>query len=300
MASMASRRHDIRDGWIEARPRLSKPMVALAAAAAVGLVVLAFLIWRAPTSAPIAWAALGTQDAHSLAFVDDDPQRLLFGHHDGILESRDGGRTWSPLPLRDDAMSMAPASDGSIVVAGHDVFTASRDGGASWAPIPTDLPSLDIHGFTRDPVDPARMWASLAIGGLWRSSDFGATWIKVRSDNVVHPTAIGDGSGSRLLAVDANGLVASVDGGATWVTLGAPPTYPMTSLAATPDGRTIYAGALDGLFRSDDGGATWARTGFRGSAFAAATTSDGASIAVVTQQAELYRSLDHGATWPGP
>jgi hypothetical protein len=106
------------------------------------------------------WATLRTQDVHSLAFVGGDPAHVLLGHHGGLLESRDGGpRTWSALPVRDDAMTMAPADDGSIVIAGHLVFTASRDGGATWASITADLPSLDIHGSTRDPADPARMWA---------------------------------------------------------------------------------------------------------------------------------------------
>lgn len=248
----------------------------------------------------MAWATLRTQDVHSLAFVGGDPEHLLFGHHGGLLESRDGGRTWSALPVRDDAMSMTPADDGSIVIAGHLVFTASRDGGATWSSIPADLPSLDIHGFTRDPADPARMWAYLATGGLWASTDFGAHWSEVRTDNVAFPLAVRDGATTRLLGVDANGLVTSIDGGRTWATQGSPPTYPMTGLAATLEGRTVYAGALDGLFRSDDGGRTWSPTGYRGSAFAVATTPDGQTVVVVSRETEFFRSADRGSTWPGP
>ena len=197
-------------------------------------------------------------------------------------------------------MGMAPADDGSIVIAGHEVFTASRDGGMTWASIAADLPSLDIHGFTRDPADPARMWAYLATGGLWESSDFGARWTQVRADNVAFPVAVRDGSTTRLLGADATGLVTSTDGGRTWTTLGTPPTYPMTSLAAAADGRTIYAGAPGGLFRSEDGGRTWAATGYRGSAFAIATTPDGQVVAVVSKETTFVRSPDRGSSWPGP
>ncbi len=197
-------------------------------------------------------------------------------------------------------MSMAPADDGSIVIAGHEVFTASRDGGATWSSIPADLPSLDIHGFTRDPADPARMWAYLATGGLWESIDFGSHWVEVRADNVVYPLAVRDGSTTRLLGVDSTGLVTSADGGRTWTTLGQPPTYPMTALAATPDGKTLYAGAPDGLFRSADGGRTWSPTGYRGSAFAIATTPDGMTVAMVSRETEFFRSADKGSSWPGP
>ena len=277
------------------------PAWLLPVAAVVIVAVVAVLLWNAQsTGGQTAWARLGTQDVHALAFVGGDPQRVLFGHHGGLLESGDGGRTWSPLPVRDDAMSMASADDGSIVIAGHEVFTASRDGGATWAPVQTDLPSLDIHGFTRDPADPARMWAYLATGGLWESTDFGARWIEVRPDNVLFPLAVRAASMTRLLGVDTSGLVASDDGGRTWTTVGAPPTYPMTALAATPDGSTIYAGSPDGVFSSADGGRSWQPTGYRGSAFAIATSPDGAAVAVVSRDTEFFRSSDRGATWPGP
>ncbi|HSW42766.1 MAG TPA: hypothetical protein VLM76_09680 [Patescibacteria group bacterium] len=254
---------------------------------------------RPGPGAPVPWARLGTQDVHSLAFVGDDPQHLLFGHHNGIAETRDGGKTWAPLPVGEDAMGMVAADDGSIVIAGHLVFTASRDGGQTWAPISTDLPSLDIHGFTRDPSDPARMWAYLATGGLWESRDFGARFTRIRDDNVLYPTAVAARTGTRLFGVDASGLIVSDDGGRTWMALGQPPTYPMTAFAASADGTVLYAGAPDGLFRSGDGGRTWSATGYTSSAFAVATTPDGQSVGVVSQATEFFRSSDSGATWPG-
>jgi photosystem II stability/assembly factor-like uncharacterized protein len=275
-------------------------VVAVLAVGVVAVVGVLVFLGKGPSSGQVAWATLRTQDVHSLAFVGGDPGHVLFGHHSGLLESRDGGRTWTAMPVRDDAMSTSPASDGSIVIAGHNVFTASRDGGLTWASIAADLPNLDIHGFTRDPADGARMWAYLATGGLWESTDFGAHWVQVRADNVVYPIAVRDASGTRLLGVDATGLVGSADGGRTWTTIGFPPAFPVTSLAATPDGRIIYAGAPDGLFRSTDGGRTWASTGYRGSAFALTTSADGENVAAVSQETEFFRSDDGGSTWPGP
>jgi photosystem II stability/assembly factor-like uncharacterized protein len=260
----------------------------------------ALLVLRSTPSGPVPWATLGSEDVHSLALVDGDPQHLLFGHHGGLSETRDGGRTWSALPVRDDAMSLAPASDSSIVIAGHEVFVASRDGGQSWQPIGSDLPSLDIHGFARDPADPMRMWAYLATGGLWESTDFGVHWTRVRDDNILYPTAVRVGATTRLLGVDANGLNRSDDGGRTWTAIGSPPTYPMTSFAASSDGSTVYAGSTDGLFRSGDGGATWAKTAYDGSAFALTTSPDGEFVALVSRGTEFFRSSDAGRTWRGP
>ncbi len=283
-----------------AQPRYGRLLGVALLALTLTIFVGAWLVTRSSSSGPVPWATLGSEDVHSLALVDGDPRHLLFGHHGGLSETQDGGRTWSALPVRDDAMSLAPATDDSIVIAGHEVFVASRDGGRSWQAVAADLPSLDIHGFTRDPADPLRMWAYLATGGLWESTDFGAKWTRVREDNVLFPTAVRVGAMTRLLGVDVNGLNQSDDGGRTWTTLGSPPTYPMTAFAASSDGGTAYAGSTDGLFRSVDGGTTWSKTGYDGSAFAVATSPDGEFVALVSRETQFFQSSDLGQTWPGP
>ena len=283
-----------------ARRQAPRWLLIIGLAVPIGVVVVALVVGGRSSGALVAWARFGTQDVHSLAFVDDDSSRLLFGHHGGLLATGDGGRTWSSLPVGDDAMSTSTAADGSVVIAGHNVFAASRDGGSSWPPIEADLPSLDIHGFTRDPADPARMWAYLATGGLWESRDFGARWERVRDDNVIFPVAVRLASATRLLGVDATGLVASDDGGRSWSSLSAPEAFPMTALAATSNGSVVYVGSPDALLRSTDGGRTWTTTAYIGSAFAIATTADGEMVAVVNRETEFFRSSDGGATWPGP
>jgi photosystem II stability/assembly factor-like uncharacterized protein len=272
-------------------------------ALAIAVSLIAAAVWFLGGGSPGSqrpWTSLGTQDVHSLAFADASGSRVLFGHHDGLSSSTDGGRTWTALSVREDAMSLAPASDGSIVIAGHEVLVASRDEGLTWSPLQSDLPSLDIHGFTRDPADPARMWAYLATGGLWESTDYGVQWTRVRDDNILFPLAVGGPAGTRLLGIDPRGLVASDDGGETWTPLSMPETFPLTALAATPDGRIVYAGSPDALVRSEDGGRTWSGTGYRGSAFAVATTPGGGTVAVVSRETEFFRSDDGGTTWPGP
>ncbi len=243
---------------------------------------------------------LGTADVHSLTFVGDDAQRLLFGHHDGILETHDGGRTWTKLGAHDDAMGMSAAAGGSIVIAGHDVLTASSDGGQTWTNVATDLPSRDVHGFARDPADPSHMWAALATGGLWESRDAGLHFGQVYGENVLLPIAIDLASGTRLVAIAAAGLVQSDDGGRTWTPLGTPDLYPIVSLAATTNGAVLVAGGPDGLRRSDDGGRSWKDPGFKGDPFAVAVSTDGRTIALVTRKADFYRSDDGGGTWARP
>lgn len=263
--------------------------------------VVAFALTRPGVAATTeAWSRLDTQDVHSLAFVDGDPQRLLFGHHGGILATADGGQTWNPLDTRSDAMGMGVAVGGSIVIAGHEVLAESGDGGRTWADIPADLPSLDIHGFARDPSDAARMWAYLAIGGLWESLDSGRSWLQVQEQNVGFPVAIATSSGTGLIGVTAAGIARSDDGGRTWRTVTDPQLYPVTGVAATSDGSVLIASGADRLARSDDGGLTWSILPFVGQPAVVAIAEDGRSLALVTRSTDFYRSADGGLTWPGP
>jgi photosystem II stability/assembly factor-like uncharacterized protein len=275
--------------------------VVAGALVALGVIVLAMQLLPTTPAPPVAWAHLGTEDVHSLAFEPGSTDRLLFGHHQGILESRDGGRTWSPLAIQADAMGMRPAADGSIVIAGHDVLVASADGGRTWSSIRSDLPNIDIHAFARDPSHPARMWAYLAEGGVYETTDGGATWAKVYDGHIPFMTAVQDAGGVALLGIEPfSGFARSADGGRTWQALSQPEAYPTYGLAATPDGKVAILGATDALLRSEDGGRTWSKITLPDTPFAIALSPDGQTIAVITKSTDLYRSDDGGRTWPGP
>lgn len=282
------------------RPSGQALLVSAATAAGIGVLVVVVLRPFAPGN-PVPWARLGTDDVHSLAFAPESADRLYFGHHGGILESRDGGRTWVPLPVDADAMGMRPGADGSIVIAGHDVFVGSTDGGATWAPIAADLPSIDIHAFARDPLDPQRMWAYLAEGGVYESTDGGTHWTNVYDGHIPFMTATTDGSSVGLVGIDPfRGFARSADGGRTWSAVSQPEAFPTYSIAATADGRVVALGVSDGLLRSEDGGATWTTIALPGPVFAIALSDDGRTMAAVTRTTDMYRSDDGGRTWTGP
>lgn len=274
----------------------------IVAAGAAGLLILLAAVLR-PFSPgnPVPWTRLGTADVHSLAFAPGATERLYFGHHGGILESQDGGRRWDPLPVSADAMGMRPAADGSIVIAGHEVFVGSADGGQTWTPITTDLPNIDIHAFARDPLDAHRMWAYLAEGGVYESTDGGAHWTKVYEGHIPFMTATTDGSSAALIGIEPfSGFARSSDGGRTWSPVSQPEAFPTSSIAATQDGRVVTLGVSEGLLRSEDAGATWTKIPLPAPAFAIALSDDGGTIAVVTKTTDFYRSHDGGRTWPGP
>ena len=162
-----------------------------------------------------AWSRLGTGDVHSLAFDPADPQHLYFGHHGGLLESRDGGRTWQATALRNaDAMSVAPPAGGFFQIAGHDVYMETTDGGQTWQNVPNDLPGLDLHAFVADPADASRAWALAAGFGLFETRDKGRTWEAREAGNWGALTAFVEGGKTVLVGVGQSGLARSDDGGA--------------------------------------------------------------------------------------
>ena len=278
-----------------------RTLIVVAGVAAGLLIVAVALLRPSAPGTPVPWARLGTDDVHSLAFAPGTNDRLYFGHHGGILESQDGGRTWDPLPVSVDAMGMRPAADGSIVTAGHEVFVVSADGGRAWAPITADLPNIDIHAFARDPLDARRMWAYLAEGGVYESADGGTHWTKVYDGHIPFMAATTDGSAATLIGIEPfAGFARSTDAGRTWSPVSQPEAFPTYSIAATPDADVVALGVSDGLLRSEDGGATWTLFALPGPAFAIALSDDGRTMAVVTRTTEFFRSEDGGRTWPGP
>jgi photosystem II stability/assembly factor-like uncharacterized protein len=278
------------------RPLLVTLLLVVAPIAALA----AFLLLRAPAPAPL--ASLGTADAHALAFDPRNADHIFFGHHGGLLESRDGGRTWMETTLSGaDAMNVSTGADGGLQVAGHELYVVSSDGGATWQPVETDLPGLDLHAFAVDPADRDHAWTFAAGLGLFETTDGGSHWELRQEGNWAALTAYRTAETTVLVAVGSEGLASSSNGGETWRPLAYPGAPLSGGLAAAADGSAIYAATVSGIRRSDDGGATWQATGWDGAALAMAVARSNPSLlALVDDEMNFYRSTDGGASWPGP
>lgn len=282
---------------------------ALIAGLLVAVAVLAAIFgpWR--DSGGGALSTLQTADFHALAISPQDPNVVLFGHHNGLLRSLDGGRSWAPLVERRnfDAMGLAVSGANSrqVFLAGHDVFQASADGGATWQPVAHDLPGTDIHGFAMSPDDPARLFAFVVGHGVSRSADAGRTWQRVEGQTPADLAGLAAAGNETLYAASVQaGVLRSDDGGRSWTASGST-TRGAQALAVDPAARqTVYAGLSSGLAKSTDGGATWSRVpSFPGGNVATLAISPSRPNVLLAisvknhQQGLVFRSNDGGQTW---
>lgn len=138
-----------------------------------------------------------------------------------------------------------------------------------------------------DPTNSSTLWIGAACGGLWKSTDGGATWSSNTdlipslsvSDIAIDPTntqtmylATGDKFGIywqyETWGHYSAGVLKSTDGGATWNPTGL--TYSLANVTVIQrliidpaNTSTLYAATNAGIFKSTDGGANWTniRTG---------------------------------------
>jgi photosystem II stability/assembly factor-like uncharacterized protein len=217
----------------------------------------------------------------------------------GVWKSTDAGRTWKHVGLRDvgniGAVRVHPANPNvAFVAAIGDPFRPSNargvyrttDGGATWQRtlfVSDSTGAVDVEFNAGDPnVLYAAMWraerkpwtiiSGAMEGGIYKSTDGGATWAKLTNglpSGLVGKAniAVSRANPSRVwVLIEAKpgmGLYRSEDGGASFSLISSNPqlstrSFYYTTITADPtNADVVYAGA-EGYFKSTDGGRTWA------------------------------------------
>ena len=188
------------------------------------------------------------------------PDRLLASCHPapgqdlpaalGLIESRDGGRTWQPVSLLGEADFHVLRAAGERVY-GFDGasgrFLVSADGGRTWQERELPAPMFDL---AIAPDDPQRLLAA-TDEGLFASDDAGRSWRPAGEEIGLVAWA----PSGRLFVVDAQAQVLSGTPGGRLSRRGALPELPVTFMAAEG---ALYAALADGrVLRSADDGASW-------------------------------------------
>jgi photosystem II stability/assembly factor-like uncharacterized protein len=276
------------------------------------ILILLFGLWilfpQEQSENALAISQLTTDDFHSLAFSPLEAETIFFGHHNGLLISKNGGRDWAPGTLKNvDAMALAlPSSDPRIMyAAGHDVFFKSDDGGESWEPIPTDLPGSDIHGFTVNPDNHMEVYAHIVGYGIYGSRDGGHTWM-VLSENIPPSTfnlVVGKDDKTLYAAAGEAGLWQSKDAGKTWSVIRTVPDNSAIAVTYSRENGRLYVttiGNSAGLYVSADNGQSWTSLGLSGTWLAVTVSPlDQNHIVTVNEQGEVFASRDGGKSWNG-
>lgn len=127
---------------------------------------------------------------HGLAIDPTDTRRIVwggFGAGGGIHISEDGGETWSHV-FKQDAyiFNVHVAADGTIYAGGNNLWR-SADKGKTWKQL-TEFKNRSVVGIEVDPRDPKTIWTSAVVwqstaeGGVFKSTDGGATWVDYTGD----------------------------------------------------------------------------------------------------------------------
>jgi hypothetical protein len=162
-------------------------------------------------------------------FREDNPPLL------GLIESTDGGQTWTPLSLRGEADFHAIRLVHDRIYAydsTSETFMVS-DQGRDW----DRRSKLVMLDFAVSPQDPDLVVATTEAG-LRRSSDGGRSWTAVSQAPQLAVLAWNDTD--ELLGVAVDGAVhASADGGSTWSGRGDVGGEPEAMTLADVDGQSV-------------------------------------------------------------
>lgn len=259
-----------------------------------------------------AWVLTGSLASGpvTLAVDPSNPRTLYAGEREGMYKSTDSGATWSQVNLEIRGIrkiAISPAAPRTVWVAGS-AFYVSRDAGASWTPVGGGYPASQ---FPKDvAVDPTRrniVYVSNS-DGLFKTNDAGAHWTRILDNDPFtlavdpnHPWKIYAAAFTRFY----EGVLRSVDGGATWTHLTIQGDEPYVEvLAVDPRSSAVYAAvalsAPHSVFRSVDGGDTWTDVGSTLPSMwpgEFAFNPSRPAFVYLGTSAGVWKSVDRGRTW---
>ena len=271
-----------------------------------------------------------------LAVNGDTLYTLAGGSPPSLYKTTDGGATWarlSGMPQGLFVVSMVvdwqnpqtlyAALQGTIAARSVAALYKSIDGGVTWKQSDSGLPeTTSLNGATNafifapngiaiDPSNPATLYATKFGGGVYKSTDAGATWRAANSGMPSNPAAlpmcctnglvIDPGNANTLYAAGLNpttvGIYKSTNGGSSWTAV--------TPLSVGPQQPQLFIGLQGAVYvpvsgavrRSSDGGATWNLVDLRLRTAPVFTMSIDAQGTLFAGTDPLSRSVNGGILW---
>ncbi|MCZ6835703.1 MAG: hypothetical protein O7G85_08015, partial [Planctomycetota bacterium] len=254
---------------------------------------------RAPSGAgPLNWTVLG-------------PKPIVSEFWSGNDDASGRVVSLAPHPTDDDICYIASASGG---------IWKTVDGGLNWTPLTDELSNLNHGVVTLDPSNSNTVYAGTGEyttgstgDGLFKSTDAGATWIKIATKEQTsfrYSGLIIDPTNPLIIHTSGSGgYDRSINGGTNWSQF---VSGAMSSMVMSPNNsQVLYLGDHnDGVRKSINGGATWTLLGgglpaagtiqrivLAMSASAGPLDTIYAACIFNADLEGLYRTTDSGTTW---
>lgn len=156
----------------------------------------------------------------------------------------------------------AVGASGQFVYVASPAFglISSRDGGASWSPLSRQIGQGFMGTMLVDPANPLKVLAPDMQLGLMGTGDGGKTWRTMGGPMGSMSIAWNPQNINEITVLGMSGAESTKDGGTTWKQISVP--NGAAAFTYSDDGKTLYAAALDAvpyahIFRSIDGGKNW-------------------------------------------
>jgi photosystem II stability/assembly factor-like uncharacterized protein len=254
-----------------------------------------------------------------------------------IYKTEDGGENWRSVWEGDSLVRFVlfDPTNPSVLYASTGIFDReaandvgvgvlkSTDGGENWFTINNGIPDSEGNRFVgfleMHPTNPQVLFAATGMGprpgGVYRTIDGGANWLKTLSGDVFTIVTISPSNPDVVYAGSGAAFYRSDDGGDTWQRFSkqnpgyfwGPPGvnagFPISAVVDPDDPYTVFANNYNGgNFKSTDGGETWvnASEGYTGAHLHdIAIDADHPAIVYTLGRSGPFRSTTAGAHWAG-
>jgi hypothetical protein len=223
------------------------------------------------------------------------------------VEASAPSTNWSILTTSADGSRLAAAENGGLIYSSPDFgdtwvtntglisVSATTNSGAKWATITNSVSSPRRYwSALASSADGSKLVATVANGGIFTSSDSGATWVS----NTV-PWQVADGEDFPA----TNGFTATnystwAASGAIWTSNGVP-SQDWSAVYSSADGNTLLALARYGWsFKSTNGGVTWVGLSTPYDFWQSVVSSaDGSNLLAAPLNGYLFHSTNAGVSW---
>lgn len=246
----------------------------------------------------------GTTHQALFAVAMQGQSGIAVGALGAVLETRDGGRSWSSAPVPSTGLALLGADlrgDRRLVV-GQSGLILREEGAGAWERVASGTENRlfsvasNSHGLA---------FAVGAFGSVLSSSDDGRTWRSVAFDwqGYLHDTVephlykvVVEEDGTVTLVGEFELILRSRDGGRKWTLLHKGEAS-LFDLELREDGSGFAVGQKGTMLRTDDRGLTWSKIDTGSSAVLLGVCAEPDGRIVVTGMREMISSVDDGKTW---